>query len=282
MPPVSSAHDSPIGRWTHTRWQPSFLRGAVEMIWYFDGSTAFRREHVFPNGLLELVFSLDGPRFVVEHDGRALECPDANVSGLQLRPMVVVSPSDRTRVFGIRLHPAAASAVLGRALPDLVSTTAALRDVVGPSANELAERCHAAQNPDVCVRIAARWIAARLRAAPPPDQAIDWVIRQIEESSGRIPIATLRERAGLSRNRLASAFRDQMGVAPKSYARIRRFDRAMRLMQTRPVSLSTLALDAGYYDQSHLTAEFRSLADRTPASFAAALRYPESLNLAER
>jgi AraC-like DNA-binding protein len=252
------------------------------MIWHFEGTMSFSRERIFPNGLLELVLSLEGPAFVVEHDGARLDCAAVNVSGLQLRPMVVVAPTQLVRVLGIRLRPSAARAVLGRALPDLLSTTADLRELAGCDATELAERCHSARTGDECVRVAAAWVEKRIARAPALDPTVADVLRGIDDTGGAARISELRNRVGVSRNRLASTFRAQLGIAPKSYARIKRFDRALRLLHERRGSLSALALETGYYDQAHMSAEFRMLAGRTPSAFVAAQRFPDSLNLAER
>jgi AraC-like DNA-binding protein len=57
-----------------------------------------------------------------------------------------------------------------------------------------------------------------------------------------------------------------VGVSPKQFARIVRFQRALRVAK-HGASWSTVATEAGYYDQAHLIAEFRELAGTTPAAF---------------
>src|SRR5690606_37784266 len=99
---------------------------------------------------------------------------------------------------------------------------------------------------------------------------------------GAVPVTRLQERTGLSRSRLSVAFRREVGVSAKRYARIVRFRRALALLHGGGVnSLSRAALESGYYDQSHMTAEFREFAGITPGTFLSTVRPPEWIGMAE-
>lgn len=98
---------------------------------------------------------------------------------------------------------------------------------------------------------------------------------------GAVSISELRERTGLTKTRLARAFREQIGVPPKLYARILRFRRLLGLLNQGAGPLADLAFDAGYYDQPHMNAEFRELSGLTPREFLASSRYANSVSLVE-
>jgi methylphosphotriester-DNA--protein-cysteine methyltransferase len=78
----------------------------------------------------------------------------------------------------------------------------------------------------------------------------------------------------VSAKKLAADFREQVGVTPKLLARLVRFRRALALLQEGASSLTDAALDAGYYDHSHMTLDFRAFAGLAPGDFLAA-RYPD-------
>ena len=99
-------------------------------------------------------------------------------------------------------------------------------------------------------------------------------LAQLDASRGTIPIAALRERTGLSKARLVETFRDQVGLPPKLYGRVVRFRQALALLQRAgSTRLTDVALDACFYDQPHMNAEFRALAGVTPREFLAT-RHP--------
>ncbi|HUF35695.1 MAG TPA: AraC family transcriptional regulator [Gemmatimonadales bacterium] len=282
---VSQRFDSALGRWTHTGWRPrpgDPLDWAVERIWDFDGMAAAPQERVFPNGRIELILQLDERYLDVTPTG-VLPTPAACVTGIHSRASRVQAPRRACRVLGVRLHPAGAWTLLGHPLGELADLTADLGDLLGRGAAELAARCHDADSGTVRVRLVVGWLRDRLQhsaAACAADPAAQWVARRIA-AGGDQPIRQLRDQAGLSDGRLASLFRQQVGVTPKRYARIHRLDRALTLLARADTSLARVAGRAGYYDQPHMNAEFRDLAGLTPRQFLAAIRFPESLSLPE-
>lgn len=277
---ISQSVDSPLGCWTASRWSPAHLAGLVESVWYFEGKTTFARERNFPNGMFELIVHFGEPYRVVEGTWTG-RCSTACFGGLMSGPSVVEAPVSSPPVLGMRLHPAGAYALLGTPLSEMSGLTIDLHDLAGRAAAELIERCHGAGSAEERLRRAVGWISERLTRSPGVDPAIAWVAGQIERREGAVTIAALRERAGLSKTHLATAFREQIGVTPKQYARVLRFRRALAMVNAEEGTLADVALAAGYYDQPHLNAEFRELSGFSPREFLAAVRYPESVSLAE-
>lgn len=85
--------------------------------------------------------------------------------------------------------------------------------------------------------------------------------------TGAFALLGLPMDTGWSRRRLDAPFREEIGVTPKTAARIIRFDRATSLAGTRP--WDGIALECGYYGQSHLVNDFRRVAGVTPTAYAA-------------
>jgi AraC-like DNA-binding protein len=282
---VSQHYDTALGRWTHTEWSPrpgDPLEWAVERIWDFDGMAAAPQERVFPNGRIELILQLDERYLDVTPSG-AVPTPAACVTGIHSRPSLVQAPRRPCRVLGVRLHPPGAWTLLAHPLAELADLTADLEDLLGRGAGDLPERCHEAASGTVRVRLVVSWLRDRLQqaaAACAANTAAQWVARRIAAGCDQ-PIRQLRDQAGLTDGRLASLFRQQVGVPPKRHARIRRLDRALTLLAREDASLARVAGRAGYYDQPHMNAEFRELAGLTPRQFLAATRFPESLSLPE-
>jgi AraC-like DNA-binding protein len=100
---------------------------------------------------------------------------------------------------------------------------------------------------------------------------VDWLRRQLLASAGRARVEPLMDETGWSRRLVTERFRRQLGVPPKAYARLLRFEHARALLASgRPAhAIAAVATEAGYYDQSHLTRDFVSLAGVTPGRFAA-------------
>ena len=105
--------------------------------------------------------------------------------------------------------------------------------------------------------------------APPP-----WLERirdQIHDTTGSTSVEDLAREAGVHRVHLARTFRDHYGVPVTRYARQVRVQSALSLLATGTISLSQLALEAGFADQSHLTREVRAAVGSTPGAIRSRL-----------
>jgi AraC-like DNA-binding protein len=275
---VTRRSDDLLGAWTLTESRPEHLVGLVESIWYFEGSIPHPRERHFPSGLVGLVVQLEAPFHFVK-DGTRERCATACLSGLQTRPTTIEAPSPRSRVLGVTLSPAGAYAVAGGSLAEASGRVVDLADLVGRAASELAERCDEAPSADDRVRWAAEWISQRIASARGLDPRVAWAAAHIEESHGSVAIADLEAQTGLSKKRLIASFREQIGLAPKLYARVMRFRRALTLLHEGRNSLAQIALAAGYYDQPHMNLEFRELGGLAPSDFLAISRYSPTTTL---
>lgn len=166
------------------------------------------------------------------------------------------------------MSPLGSRAVLGMPAGELASTVVDLRDVMRASARELVDRLTSATSwrerfatlDDVLSRVAGN------AAQTPP--ALSWAWRRLVTSDGNVRIDTLADETGLSRRHLSERFRAEFGVSPKVAGRVLRFDRARRLLRgSHPPNLADVAVTCGYYDQAHMTNEWRELAGYAPAAW---------------
>lgn len=201
------------------------------------------------------------------------------VPGSGLAPAVALygmrtaaSMLDRSDGQGIvvELSPHMAYTVLGEAPGMAEGGVLDGAELLGSPAEELVDRLAAA--PDWRERMSvlddtfATWAAA----GPVPSARVVWAWRRLCRTGGRVPIARLADEVGWTRRNLLARFRAQIGLSPKTAARVIRFQRALRLLNRRgpQLPLSAVAQVAGYSDQAHLTREFRSLAGATPVELA--------------
>lgn len=268
----AGVHDSPLGHWQFAEAQLPAFSALVDGIWYFDGRAASRREQALPNGRLQIIVQFDHRYRDVQGETTVL-CPPICMTGIQTGPLVVEAPDCRSAVMGIRLHPAGAYRLLGRSLADTSGLTVDLHDVIGRAAAELGDYCADAPTPEGRVRRAAEWVYMRMAVNADVDPAIRWMVDQIDQSGGGRRIEDLRRATGLTKRRLLNAFRAQIGVTPKLYARIIRVREALAHLHAAHLPLSEVALAAGYYDQPHMNADLRELCGLAPTDFLAASRY---------
>ena len=206
-------------------------------------------------------------------DARRPHTPPARlrsfVAGLTDGP-VLVEHGGAARCLQVDLTPLGARRLLGLPMSELANRSVALEDVLGRDALALVERL--ADAPDWPARFALvdRALGARLAEARPIDAATSWALGRVVASGGRVAIGQVARELGWSHRRLISRFRDGVGLAPKSVARIVRFERLIALVGAEPdVGWARAAAGCGFFDQAHLAREVRDLADLTPTALRA-------------
>jgi AraC-like DNA-binding protein len=191
------------------------------------------------------VAGLDEQSAVTEHDGRA--------DGVQ----VSFTPLGAHRFLGVPMH-------------TLSHCVVELDDLLGASANELADRLRDAPGWEARLDVLDSVVRARLSRGTEPTSEVAWAWRRLVATAGRVRVGDLARELGWSRKRLAARFREQIGLPAKACARILRFRRAVRLLERDDVTRFTeIALDCGYFDQAHLNRDFRRFAGSTPSEFLA-------------
>ncbi len=166
----------------------------------------------------------------------------------------------------LKLTPLGAYTLLGVPMDELANDVVDLADVLGPDATRLTERL--ANTPGWADRFAVLdefLLRPRRAAARRRRREVAWAWRRLAETGGAVPIGALAEEVGWSRRHLVTRFRQQVGLPPKTVARVVRFEGLLRRLGAagRP-DWSRFAAECGYYDQAHLNRDFREFAGTTP------------------
>jgi AraC-like DNA-binding protein len=172
----------------------------------------------------------------------------------------------------INLAPTAGHMLFGLPMCELAQQNVPL-DMLVADTDLLVERLHDAPSWAQRFAILDEELAVRLADAPDPTPGVEWAWRELERTRGRAAVGALCEELGWSRRRLAARFKDEVGLGPKAVARLFRFEHALELVGADPEpTWAGIASRAGYYDQSHLINEFRSITGITPVQYVTNLQ----------
>lgn len=180
---------------------------------------------------------------------------------LGMHQRAVMSESRGCKMIEVEFPPLAAYTLFKLPLRELAGQFVELPQILGRTGAEMVERL--AEAPGWPGRFALLEDAVERLAGdgPAPHPAVVWAWRRIVRSHGRVNIGELAAEAGWSRRHLTRQFTDQLGMAPKTVARLRRLRHAVRLLsQPRRGSIADIAACCGYYDQAHLANDFRDIA----------------------
>jgi AraC-like DNA-binding protein len=178
---------------------------------------------------------------------------------------VLTEHQGRSEGIQVNLSPPAAAVLLGAPMDELARRIVPFEEVL-PS--ELVERLADASDWDARFDLLEGVLAKRLADGPRRNGAT-WAWERLAETHGRVRIETLCRELGWSRRRLAARFREEVGLSPKTAARLLRLERATELGAS-GLEWAQVAYACGYYDQSHLVNEFRQITGTSPTQYLAA------------
>ena len=240
------------------------LAALVDRFWLLEGFSTGSADAIIPDGRVELIIHYGGPFW--RHDARGVSerQPAALLVGQMVEP-VVLAPEGLAGVAAIRLRPAASRTLLGFSSQEVTGRFIDLEDVF-PSVRRLRERLAEASGDDERIGALEDWLIEM--ACPAPRRQVEAVVEAILESGGRAPIDSLAACTGASLRHMERRFREDVGLTPKTFSRIVRLQAALRrVRQGRP--LTDVALACGFYDQAHMTRDFRELASMSPGAWQA-------------
>lgn len=210
--------------------------------------------------------------------------PDADtkvvvrIEGNGRRSVLVVGPRVRATYHAgkplvscveMRLAPGTTLPLLGVPAVDLVGRAAFLGDLPGGKARQLADELRWLDDPEETVERLAEVLPARLAAVADPSRTelVRAGVDAMSIRTGRLPgpVPDVARELAVSERQLRNLFAEGVGLSPKHYARINRV-RAV-LTHATEISWAQLAAVTGYYDQSHMTSDFRALMGVPPRSY---------------
>lgn len=233
-------------------WTPQLALQPYVSHYWLSRHNRDERHDVLPDGALDLVLEID------TRDSRALVYGTTTTSQAQvLRP--------GCHYLGVRFRPGQGRHFLRAAAVELTDTHEAAAGLLALDLQDVPELV--ANDGAVLSRLDAL-LARHLQTHAPVPTALDASIRALERTHGVLPVTTAASLQGKSLRQFERDFRETVGVLPKLFGRIQRFQRAHALVLQTVQQLAEVAADLGYTDQSHMSHEFRRFAGCTPAALA--------------
>lgn len=248
----------PLGDFVHNLWL------------YDDYAQPHLKERILPSGTIELVINLRENEFRIYDPAcpeRYRRFPGAMVSGAY-SSIFVIDTLEAASVIGVHFKPGGAFPFLGLPAGKLADLHVDLETLWGrAAATELRERLCSAATPDRHLQLLEKGLLAHLFRPLQRHRAVRYALEAFVRDTG----PTVRDvigHIGLSHRRFIQVFSDEVGITPKTFCRIQRFHRAVALAeQAGALNWAQVAVDCGYFDQSHLIRDFLAFSGLSPADY---------------
>ena len=241
------------------------LANHIECFWFASSQEppASEPERVLPDGCLEWIFHLGAP-FRRLNRAQLWELQPRSFVVGELTRFILLRPTGPVATMGVRFRPGGAYRFLPFPVHNLTDGFVSTGDIWG-RAGKLVEEVviEARSNQERQQRVEA-FLLNRLMESE-PQRRFDAAMSALMLARGRTPVNQIAAAIGCSPRQLEREFRAHAGLSPKALARVIRFQNLLWLVGESALRhWSSVALDSGYADQSHMVREFRELTGQSP------------------
>lgn len=172
---------------------------------------------------------------------------------------------DIRSIFGVRLHTGRIGNLFKYGVKDIGNERIPLSDVLS-NGNELTEKIKEASDFTLRWEVFSDYLSSRMHEDYQTNDIVNYVVKAVTESRGRASICDLEDRTGYSGRYLRKIVRDFLGISIKQFSEVTKFQWMCNFYRINNgnVTLPDLALQAGYYDQSHMNLSCRKLTGALP------------------
>jgi AraC-like DNA-binding protein len=251
------------------------LSDFVDFLWCLSEGPNHPTERILPGGTTELVINL-------RDNGISITDPQLRHPFRRFSGTVVAGPYSRyfdidasrhSEMLGVHLKPGGARPFLGTSSNELLDTHVDLDQLWNADADRLRTRACEARSPAMRFAVVERALMSRLRSDFVESDGVAGVLHELLPGASTLPVGQIAERAGLSHRHLIKKFSASVGMTPKLFSRVRRFQRAMRQLRSCvPPRWSDFAVECGYADQAHMIREIRLFSGLTPVQHLSSRR----------
>jgi AraC-like DNA-binding protein len=246
----------------------------VDWLWFYQGyQPLHRREHVLPDGTFELVINLrEEQRKLFDRAGgdRYTSFRRGWLSGIHSEYIVIDAVADSSMI-GVHFKPGGIAPFLGLPADELAGRVVEMDAIWGGACWELRERLLAAPGPAAKFRLLEQFLLRRLGLGKSDGMRrdrISWALEKFRKDPSALKIQSVVDQIGISHKHFIAEFRQHVGLTPKLFFRIQRFQQVLlQITSQKSVQWADLACACGYFDQAHFVHDFQTFAGINPTAY---------------
>jgi len=257
----------------HQAYFPSFpLNKFIEVFIYFEGVVhSHTVDRFLPNGDVEILIDFhDSPQYI--YDNHTLKevqaCNHVWASGLRTEPITIPS-GNGSAMMVIAFKKGMAAPFFPFPMNEIKDSVVDADLVWGSDFGVLRERLLAIKDVNERFEVVENFLLRKFHSRLELNPCVAFAVEEMTKRPDRLSIARMNEKIGYSQKHFTEMFRRQVGVTPKSYLRLMRFQKSVqKIDNATEVDWGTVALDCGFYDQAHFINDFKHFSGFTPEQYA--------------
>jgi AraC-like DNA-binding protein len=247
------------------------LKQYVKCYYIYESSTdAAFEDTVFPSGCMEIIFNLGTGKWQTATADGLVTNPSIELWGQITQPLPIKSIGKNT-MLGIRFYPHAAAYFLNDKVELFNNQVIDFSDISGNAVRMLYSKLLETMAWNKRIELVEDFLFHRFSLSERKlnnGAVVSNIMNEMGQDDFFDNIENVASRYGITSRYLQKLFLQYTGLTPKLYSKINRFQNSLRLVTKKDTSLTSIAYDCGYFDQSHFIREFKSFTGFTPSGYA--------------
>lgn len=236
-------------------------------------------EVMYPSGCVEFCIDITNGDTIRHRGDRSMKVPRLEVLGHWDIPTKATIKKGNTCLI-TRFHPYAGSLFFPTQVSEFTNESIDLYDILSRESIEFYHRLMEQPLLEQKVKVLEAFLIDRLvKARRDPDKIglVEGLCNSIGSNHESFDLRRLSAEFGFSERYIQKLFLNYVGITPKSWFSVRRFNKSLGLVRSANMSLTNIAYECGYYDQAHFIKEFKSYTGLTPSQLSGADRFPKGV-----
>lgn len=245
-----------------------------QFIDHFFYHAGYNPEHLvdrlLPDGEVQMIFDLtDYPKYIYDNETlkEIQSCQKVWFSGFRTIPITI--PSGReSEMLIVQFKKGRAFPFLMEPMQKLTNLVVDAELAISPAMLSIREQLLETLTPGDKFQVLEQCLLKHYRTKLQVNPFVDFAIATIVTSPNQYSIKQISAKAGYSQKHIIKLFKEGVGVTPKAFLKVIRFQKAIQQIEAQhTVDWPAIAYDCGFYDQSHFIADFKRFSGFTPSEY---------------
>jgi AraC-like DNA-binding protein len=239
-------------------------KNIIQLIWQVDHKTVFQKERIIPRGIVEVIFNFSGSNTIhVEIGNSSCNLPDCFINGFNTSSIDLVLPKNQV-FFGVQLQPLAVGKLFGMPAGEFANLTVDLT-LISPAFRSLWQQLAEQAGFNERVNVFLDWATQKHPDWLPQELFINTFLHASNQHG--LSVSGLAGTVCYSPRHLSRKIIEATGMNTEEILLYKKYLHAVELMHYTPLTLTEIAYQSHFADQSHFIRTFKAYTDMTPGAY---------------
>ena len=240
------------------------LKNVILSIWQVEGLTPFREEQILPKGIVEVIFNFsDGSPILAKVGDKPKQLSNCFINGFNTAPVQIELP-EQQKFFGVQLQPLSVKKIFGVPACEFSDNVVDMT-LLDPGIHSLWHQLAEQTSFDGRVAVFSNWIESRLPGLQPQENGINNFLSGIDRHD--LSVTALANFLYYSPRQLSRKMTEATGMNTEEILLYKKYLHAVHLIHHTDLSLTKIAYQSHFSDQSHFIKSFKTFTNMTPGDY---------------